>query len=116
MESNRCAAYLRIGHFLKHRPASASERRPLSGLDPTTHASLALKDVEHFMKLQSHSVMVYILKANALILVVYYNILREILPNGFQYPPEKSLYNCLTFAQIKRFHSDASALYWRQLD
>lgn len=98
--SNRCAAYLKIGHFLKHRPAAASELRPLSGLDPTTHASvckssslffqallflftfvttksfesmnsiqLALKDAEHFMNLQNHTVMAYILKANALILV-----------------------------------------------
>ncbi|GJV10481.1 tRNA modification GTPase MnmE [Tanacetum coccineum] len=39
---NRCVAYLRIGQFLRQRPASASEGRPLSGLDPTTHASVQL--------------------------------------------------------------------------
>ncbi|GKC41814.1 hypothetical protein Tco_1059536 [Tanacetum coccineum] len=44
---NRCVVYLRIGQFLRQRPASASEGRPLSGLDPTTHASLALKDARH---------------------------------------------------------------------
>ncbi|KAL3637953.1 hypothetical protein CASFOL_018401 [Castilleja foliolosa] len=36
--SNRCAAYIRIIHFLKHRPPSDSENNPLSGLDPTTLA------------------------------------------------------------------------------
>ncbi|KAK6123176.1 hypothetical protein DH2020_043078 [Rehmannia glutinosa] len=67
--SNRCAAYLRISHFLKHRPPSASEYRPLSGLDPTTHAGLALKDAEKVMSLKSNFVTSYILKANALILL-----------------------------------------------
>ncbi|KAI3517855.1 hypothetical protein L1887_17076 [Cichorium endivia] len=66
--SNQYAAYLRIGHFLKRRPASASEMRPLSGFDLTTHASLALKDAGHFMNLQSQYVMTYILKAYVLIL------------------------------------------------
>ncbi|KAI3504676.1 hypothetical protein L1887_26327 [Cichorium endivia] len=82
--SNRCAAYLKIGHFLKHRPASASEMRPLSGLDPTTHASLALKDAEHFMNLQSQSVMAYILKANALILLERFELARDVILTGLQ--------------------------------
>lgn len=65
--SNRCAAYLRyvvlnhdfswrmirfffscfssesfprISQFLRNRPPSASEHRPLNGLDPTTHAGV----------------------------------------------------------------------------
>ncbi|CAK7322815.1 unnamed protein product [Dovyalis caffra] len=43
---NRSAAYSRISHFLKQRPASTSEYRPLNGLDPTIHAELALKDAD----------------------------------------------------------------------
>ncbi|KAI3825641.1 hypothetical protein L1987_07165 [Smallanthus sonchifolius] len=82
--SNRCAAYLRIGQFLKHRPASLSERRPLSGLDPTTHASLALKDAEQFMNLKSNSIMAYILKANALILLEKFELARDVILAGLQ--------------------------------
>ncbi|KAI3673390.1 hypothetical protein L6452_39508 [Arctium lappa] len=82
--SNRCAAYLRIGQFLKHRPASASERRPLSGLDPTTHAGLALKDAEQFMNIQNNSVMAYILKANALILLERFELARDVTLAGLQ--------------------------------
>ncbi|GJV14767.1 hypothetical protein Tco_1360090, partial [Tanacetum coccineum] len=55
---------LRIGQFLTQRPASASEGRPLSGLDPTTHASLALKDTRQYLNLQNNSAMAYILKEN----------------------------------------------------
>lgn len=82
--SNRCAAYLRIGQFLKHRPASASERRPLSGLDPTTHAGLALKDADQFMNIQNNSVMAYILKANALILLERFELARDVTLAGLQ--------------------------------
>lgn len=85
----------RISQFLKHRPPSTSELRPLNGLDPTTHAEvclvasyldvkfhfshiqaayyylfqLALKDADKLTNLRSDSVKSYILKANALILV-----------------------------------------------
>lgn len=38
--NNRCSAYLRISQFLKNRPPSASEEKPLSGLDPTIHAGV----------------------------------------------------------------------------
>ncbi|XP_071701755.1 uncharacterized protein [Rutidosis leptorrhynchoides] len=82
--SNRCAALLRIVQFLKHRPASLSERRPLSGLDPTTHASLALKDAEQFMNLQNDSIMAYILKANALILLEKFELARDVIDTGLQ--------------------------------
>ncbi|MFS7962963.1 putative transcription factor C2H2 family [Helianthus anomalus] len=82
--SNRCAAYLRIGQFLKHRPASLSERRPLSGLDPTTHASLALKDAEQFMNLKKNSILAYILKANALILLEKFELARDVIFTGLQ--------------------------------
>ncbi|KAJ0106045.1 hypothetical protein Patl1_18799 [Pistacia atlantica] len=65
---NRCSTYIRISQFLKHRPPSASESRPLNGLDPMTHAELALKDAEKLLNLRSNLVKSYILKANALIL------------------------------------------------
>nr|GMC71998.1 LON peptidase N-terminal domain and RING finger protein 1-like [Ipomoea batatas]GMC74210.1 LON peptidase N-terminal domain and RING finger protein 1-like [Ipomoea batatas] len=66
--SNRCASYLRFSQFLKNRSSSDSEFRPLSGLDPTTHAGLALKDAEKVVALRSNSLTSHILKANALIL------------------------------------------------
>ncbi|CAK9148034.1 unnamed protein product [Ilex paraguariensis] len=66
--SNRCATYLRSSQFLKQRPPSASEYRPLSGLDPTIHAGLALKDAEKVMSIRINSITSYILKAHALIL------------------------------------------------
>ncbi|KAL7098865.1 hypothetical protein ACP275_09G045500 [Erythranthe tilingii] len=95
--SNRCAAYLRISQFLKHRPPSASEYRPLSGLDPTTHAGLALKDAENVMSLQSNLVTSYILKANALILLEKYELARDVICSGLQIDPHsKPLVNLET--------------------
>ncbi|GFP87457.1 lon peptidase n-terminal domain and ring finger protein 1 [Phtheirospermum japonicum] len=88
--SSRCAAYLRISHFLKHRPPSDSEIRPLSGLDPTTHAGLALKDAEKVMSLQCNSVTSYILKANALILLEKYELARDVICSGLQIDPQSN--------------------------
>ncbi|XP_011072801.1 LON peptidase N-terminal domain and RING finger protein 1 isoform X1 [Sesamum indicum] len=88
--SNRCAAYLRISQFLKHRPPSASEYRPLSGLDPTTHAGLALKDAEKVMSLQSNLATSYILKANALILLEKYELARDVICSGLQIDPQNN--------------------------
>ncbi|KAK3026518.1 hypothetical protein RJ639_041815 [Escallonia herrerae] len=85
--SNRCAAYLRISQFLKHRPSSASEYRPLSGLDPTTHAGLALKDAEKVMNLRSNSASSYILTANALILLEKYEPAHQVILSGLQVDP-----------------------------
>ncbi|KAK2981374.1 hypothetical protein RJ640_003334 [Escallonia rubra] len=85
--SNRCAAYLRISQFLKHRPSSASEYRPLSGLDPTTHAGLALKDAEKVMNLRSNSASSYILTANALILLEKYEPAHQVILSGLQFDP-----------------------------
>ncbi|KVH98501.1 Peptidase S16, lon N-terminal [Cynara cardunculus var. scolymus] len=82
--NNRCAAYLRISQFLRNRPPSASERRPLSGLDPTIHAGLALKDAEQFMNLQTQSVTPYILKANALILLERFDLAYDVILSGLQ--------------------------------
>ncbi|KAK3042727.1 hypothetical protein RJ639_000785, partial [Escallonia herrerae] len=92
--SNRCAAYLRISQFLKHRPSSASEYRPLSGLDPTTHAGLALKDAEKVMNLQSNSASSYILTTNALILLEKYEPAHQVILSGLQVDPvSKALQN-----------------------
>ncbi|KAG8388709.1 hypothetical protein BUALT_Bualt02G0153600 [Buddleja alternifolia] len=88
--SNRCAAYLRISQFLRQRPPSASEYRPLSGLDPTTNAGLALKDAEKVMSLQSNSVTSYILMANALILLEKYEQARDVICSGLQIDPQSN--------------------------
>lgn len=82
--NNRCAAYLRISQFLKNRSPSTSEHRPLSGLDPTIHAGLALKDAEHLMNLRSQSVTPYILKANALLLLERFELARDAILSGLQ--------------------------------
>lgn len=88
--SNRCTTYLLISQFLKHRPSSASEYRPLSGLDPITHAGLALKDAEKLMSLQSNSVSSYILKANALILLEKYELACYVILEGLQIDPQSN--------------------------
>ncbi|KAK8511350.1 hypothetical protein V6N13_013765 [Hibiscus sabdariffa] len=51
---NRCASYMRICQFLKRRSPTASEDRPLNGLDMTTLAELALKDAERLVSLQNN--------------------------------------------------------------
>ncbi|GMP33403.1 hypothetical protein CsSME_00006737 [Camellia sinensis var. sinensis] len=88
--SNRCAAYLRICQFLKHRPPSASEHKPLTGLDPTIHAELALKDAEKVIKFRNGSVKSYILKANALILLEKYELARDVILLGLQIDPSSN--------------------------
>ncbi|KAI8018609.1 LON peptidase N-terminal domain and RING finger protein 1 [Camellia lanceoleosa] len=88
--SNRCAAYLRICQFLKHRPPSASEHKPLTGLDPTIHAELALKDAEKVIKFRKGSVKSYILKANALILLEKYELARDVILLGLQIDPSSN--------------------------
>lgn len=85
--SNRCAAYIRQSQFLKLRPPSASEYKPLNGLDPTTHAELALKDAEKVMSLRSNFVKSYILKAYALILLERYEMARDVILSGLQVDP-----------------------------
>ncbi|OAY31075.1 LON peptidase N-terminal domain and RING finger protein 1 isoform X2 [Manihot esculenta] len=85
--SNRSAAYSRISQFLKQRPASASESKPLNGLDPTMHAELALKDAEKVMNLRNNSVNPYILKASALILLEKYELARDVFLSGLQVDP-----------------------------
>ncbi|KAL8529536.1 hypothetical protein ACS0TY_006821 [Phlomoides rotata] len=88
--SNRCAAYLQFSQFLKHRPPSASEYSPLSGMDPTTHAALALKDAEKVMKLHNKSVISYILKANALILLEKYEQAWDVICSGLKIDPQST--------------------------
>ncbi|KAG5019861.1 hypothetical protein JHK87_015716 [Glycine soja] len=67
--SNRSAAYIRISEYFMRRTSSSSERRPLSGLEPTTIAELGLKDAEKLVELQSNSAKSYLLKASALLLI-----------------------------------------------
>ncbi|XP_059640835.1 uncharacterized protein LOC132282992 [Cornus florida] len=89
--SNRCAAYLRISHFLKHRPPSASEYGPLNGLDPTTYAALALKDAEKLLTFRSNSIKSYVLKANALILLEKYELAKDVILSGLQIDTSSNL-------------------------
>ncbi|KAJ6888519.1 hypothetical protein NC652_029559 [Populus alba x Populus x berolinensis] len=84
---NRSAAYSRVSHFLKQRPASTSEDRPLNGLDPTIHAELALKDAEKVINLRNNLVNPYILKANALILLEKYELAQDVVLSGLQVDP-----------------------------
>ncbi|XP_039050871.1 LON peptidase N-terminal domain and RING finger protein 3-like [Hibiscus syriacus] len=84
---NRSAAYMRISQFLKGRSPTASEYRPLNGLDMTTLAELALKDAERLMSLQNNEVRSYILKANALILLERYEVAWDIILSGLQIDP-----------------------------
>eukprot|EP00268_Persea_americana_P068933 TRINITY_DN9696_c0_g1_i2.p1 TRINITY_DN9696_c0_g1~~TRINITY_DN9696_c0_g1_i2.p1 ORF type:complete len:347 (-),score=44.62 TRINITY_DN9696_c0_g1_i2:2597-3637(-) len=85
--SNRSVANCRISQYLKNRAASASEYQPLNGLDPTTHAELALKDAEKLMKFRSNSAKPYFLKASAFILLEQYEEAREALLSGLQVDP-----------------------------
>ncbi|KAH7529021.1 hypothetical protein FEM48_Zijuj05G0139400 [Ziziphus jujuba var. spinosa] len=84
---NRSAAYIRISKFLKDRPASASEYKPLIGLDPTTHAELALKDAEKVIGLHRNAVKSYFLMASALILLEKYETARDVILSGLQIDP-----------------------------
>ncbi|KAL9243257.1 hypothetical protein vseg_017167 [Gypsophila vaccaria] len=85
--SNRCAAYIRLSQYLKKRPPSTSEYSPLNGLDPTTHAELALKDAEKVMSVRSNSVKSYILQADALFLLEDYELARKTVISGLQLDP-----------------------------
>ncbi|PON70362.1 43kDa postsynaptic protein [Trema orientale] len=84
---NRSAAYIRFGKYLMQRPASSSENRPLNGLDPTTHAELALKDAEKLISVRSNAVKPYMLKAGALILLEKYEMARDVILSGLQVDP-----------------------------
>ncbi|KAG9439859.1 hypothetical protein H6P81_020024 [Aristolochia fimbriata] len=84
--SNRSAAFCRMSRILRDRPPASSERQPLSGLDPTTHAELALKDAERVM-MSSNAIKSYYLKADALMLLERYEEAREILLLGLQLDP-----------------------------
>ncbi|TQD78343.1 hypothetical protein C1H46_036092 [Malus baccata] len=85
--ANRSAAYIRISKFLKRIPASASEYKARTGLDPTTHAELALKDAEKLVNLRSNSEKAYILKAETLILLEKYEMARDVILSGLQVNP-----------------------------
>ena len=55
LSSNRSAALASLCHKVRSRPAAASERDALFGLDPTQIAEMALKDAEKACKLESKS-------------------------------------------------------------
>lgn len=84
---NRCAAYIKFSQCLRKRPSSASESNPLYGLDPTTHAELALKDAEKVMSISNNSVKSYVLHADALFLLERYNLAHDTVLSGLQLDP-----------------------------
>uniref|UniRef100_A0A0D9VVI6 Lon N-terminal domain-containing protein n=1 Tax=Leersia perrieri TaxID=77586 RepID=A0A0D9VVI6_9ORYZ len=85
--SNRSSAFCMISQVLRERSAADSEYQPLNGLDPTTHAELALKDAEKVLAIDSSSARSYVLKAYALILLERYQEAREALLAGLQVDP-----------------------------
>ncbi|KAG0462458.1 hypothetical protein HPP92_020934 [Vanilla planifolia] len=85
--SNRSAAFCRISQILRERSATASEYQPLNGLDPMTHAELALKDADKVIKIGSDTPKPYVLKAKALILLERYEEAREALLSGLLVDP-----------------------------
>ncbi|KAH7652434.1 putative E3 ubiquitin ligase protein [Dioscorea alata] len=94
--SNRCSAFCRISQFLRDRSALESECQPLNGLDPTTHAELALKDAERVISLRMISPKSYFLKTSALILLERYEEAHEAVLSGLQVDPfSHHLESCL---------------------
>ncbi|XP_044981493.1 LON peptidase N-terminal domain and RING finger protein 3 isoform X2 [Hordeum vulgare subsp. vulgare] len=94
--SNRSSAFCLISQVLRERSAADSEYQPLNGLDPTTHAELALKDAEKVVTTHGNSPRPYLLKAYALILLERYQEARESLLSGLQVdPPSHILQTCL---------------------
>ncbi|PKA53662.1 Peroxisome biogenesis factor 10 [Apostasia shenzhenica] len=88
---NRSAAFCRISQLLRGRSASESEYEPLNGLDPTTHAELALKDADKVIAVQCDSPKPYLLKAKALCLLERYDESQEALLTGLQIDPMSQL-------------------------
>ncbi|KAH0877849.1 hypothetical protein HID58_065243 [Brassica napus] len=85
--SNRSAAYIRLGQYLKQRSASVSEYTPLNGFDMSILGELALKDADKLMNLQSSSVNSYTTKACALMLLERYELARDTILSGLQIDP-----------------------------
>uniref|UniRef100_A0A453I0G9 RING-type domain-containing protein n=1 Tax=Aegilops tauschii subsp. strangulata TaxID=200361 RepID=A0A453I0G9_AEGTS len=95
--SNRSSAFCLISQVLRERSAADSEYQPLNGLDPTTHAELALKDAEKVVTTHGNSPRPYLLKAYALILLERYQEARESLLAGLQVDPlSHILQTCLS--------------------
>eukprot|EP01018_Ginkgo_biloba_P031940 Gb_37760 [translate_table: standard] len=85
--SNRSAAFCHYSQHLRNRPAALSEIDALSGMDPTIHAELALKDAERVLKIQTDWPKSYYRKAMALILLERYEDARKTLLSGLQVDP-----------------------------
>ncbi|CAN6904810.1 unnamed protein product [Brassica oleracea] len=85
--TNRSAAYIRFGQYLKQRSASISEYRPLNGFDMSMLGELALKDADKVTNIQSSSVKSYITKACALMLLERYEAARDTILSGLQIDP-----------------------------
>lgn len=104
--SNRSVSFCRISQFLKERSASDSEHHALNGLDPTTHAELALKDSEKVLKVRSNSPKSYLLKAEALILLERYEDAKAALISGLLVDPLSHLLQT-SLRQLEQITSDS---------
>eukprot|EP00249_Psilotum_nudum_P019303 c27187_g1_i1 orf=247-1761(+) len=85
--SNRSAAFCKLSQQLRKIPASYSEEHALYGLDPMSHAELALKDSEKLLKLNGKWLKGYYRKGRALILLEQYDEAREAFLNGLCIDP-----------------------------
>lgn len=85
--SNRSIAFCRVSQLLRERSAKDSEYQPLNGIDPTTHAELALKDAEKALNVRSNSPKLFYFKAKALVLLERYEDAREALLSGLLIDP-----------------------------
>ncbi|XP_057836643.2 uncharacterized protein LOC131046863 isoform X3 [Cryptomeria japonica] len=85
--NNRSAAFYCYSQRLRNRPAALSEIQALSGMDPTVHSELALKDAEKALKSQSALPKSYYRKAMALKLLERYSDAREAFLSGLQVDP-----------------------------
>eukprot|EP00249_Psilotum_nudum_P036332 c6817_g2_i1 orf=1-633(-) len=85
--SNRCAAFCKLSQQLRNIPATFSEEHALYGLDPLSHAELALKDSEKVLKLNDMWPKGYYRRGTALILLEQYDEAREAFLTGLCIDP-----------------------------
>lgn len=88
--SNRSAAFCKMSQNLRTIPAYESERHALFGLDPMSHAALALKDAEKVVKQHSMWPKGYYRKGMALILLERYEEAQDSFLAGLQVDPTSS--------------------------
>ncbi|KAI5056413.1 hypothetical protein GOP47_0028231 [Adiantum capillus-veneris] len=89
--SNRSVAFSKLSQHLRKIPAAVSEQNALFGLDPTSHAELALRDAEKVLKLKNCWLKGYYRKGAALLLLERYHEAQEAFYEGLQIDPSSLL-------------------------